>query len=160
MKEIERKFLVTGDFRKETLRSERFVQGYICSQPGKTVRIRIAGEKGFLTIKGPSDEKGLSRFEFEREISSGEAEELFKLCEPGVIEKVRHWVKEGDHTWEVDIFHGTNEGLIVAEIELQSEDESFELPAWAGKEVTGDGKYYNSMLAKHPFSLWKETKNT
>ncbi|MDR2969821.1 MAG: CYTH domain-containing protein [Tannerellaceae bacterium] len=156
MKEIERKFLVTGDFRENMLQSERFVQGYICAQPEKTVRVRMAGRKGFLTIKGASDEKGLSRFEFEREISPGEAEELFKLCEPGMIEKVRHQVKEGNHVWEVDIFHGANEGLVLAEIELQSEDESFELPAWIGKEVTGDRRYYNSMLAKHPFSLRKE----
>ncbi len=156
MKEIERKFLVTGDFREKTIRSERFVQGYICSQPGKTVRVRIAGDKGFLTIKGLSDEKGLSRFEFEREISLNEAGELFKLCEPGAIEKVRHWVKEGSHTWEVDIFHGANEGLVLAEIELRSENESFELPAWIGKEVTGDRKFYNSMLIKYPFSLWEE----
>jgi len=152
--EIERKFLVTGDFRKETVQSERFVQGYICSQPDKTVRVRTTGDRGYLTIKGPSDEKGLSRFEFEKEILLTEAGELFKLCEPGVIEKVRHWVKEGTHTWEVDVFHGANEGLVLAEIELQSEDESFELPSWIGKEVTGDKRYYNSMLTKHPFSLW------
>lgn len=154
--EIEHKFLVTGDFRANVIRSERFVQGYICSQSGKTVRVRITGDKGYLTIKGPSDEKGLSRFEFERETSLDEAGELFKLCEPGVIEKVRHWVKEETHTWEVDIFHGANEGLVLAEIELQSEDESFELPPWVGKEVTGDKRYYNSMLSKSPFSLWKE----
>jgi CYTH domain-containing protein len=158
MKEIERKFLVAGEFVKETVRTERFVQGYICSQPGKTVRVRAAGAKGFLTVKGPSNEKGLSRFEFEREISLHEAEELFRLCEPGAIEKVRHWVKEGNHIWEVDIFYGANEGLVLAEIELQSEDESFDRPTWIGKEVTGDRKYYNSMLAKHPFSHWKENE--
>ncbi|MDF9829991.1 CYTH domain-containing protein [Parabacteroides sp. PF5-6] len=157
MKEIERKFLVTGDFSKEIIRSERFVQGYICSQPGgKTVRVRLAGEKGFLTIKGPSDDKGLSRFEFEKEITRAEAEELFQLCEPGAIEKVRHWVKEGDHTWEVDVFQGANEGLILAELELQTEDEAFALPAWIGREVTGDRRYYNSMLSQYPYTRWQE----
>lgn len=149
MLEIERKFLVAGDFRTNVVRSERFVQGYICAQPEKTVRVRLVGEKGFLTIKGPSDEKGLSRYEFEREIPLADAEELFKLCEPGVIEKVRHWVKEGKHTWEVDVFSGANEGLILAELELSSEDESFDIPFWIGQEVTGDRRYYNSVLAKN-----------
>lgn len=154
MKEIERKFLVTGNFKEATIRSERFLQGYICLQPGKTVRVRLAGEKGYLTIKGPSDAKGLTRFEFEKEISRTEAKELFQLCEPGAIEKVRHWVKEGNHTWEVDVFYGANEGLILAELELQSEDETFALPAWIGQEVTGDRRYYNSSLSQYPYSHW------
>lgn len=154
--EIERKFLVKGDFSANVIRSEQFRQGYICSRPGRTVRIRIAGKKGFLTIKGPSDTKGLSRYEFEKEIPLPDAEELFRLCEPGAIKKVRHWVTEGAHTWEVDVFQGENKGLILAEIELLAEDESFILPEWVGAEVTGDRRYYNSMLAKHPFSSWKE----
>ena len=114
--EIERKFIVKGDFSKEVCESQRIVQGYICSQPGRTVRIRIRGEKGFLTIKGPSDDKGLSRYEFEQEIPLPDAEQLLTLCEPGAIDKVRHLVRAGKHTWEVDVFHGANEGLVMSEI--------------------------------------------
>ena len=131
--EIERKFLVSGDFLPEAVSSTRIVQGYICSQPGRTVRIRIRGEEGFLTIKGASDEKGLSRYEFEQKIPLVDAERLLELCEPGAIDKVRYLV-------------------ILAEIELSSEDEPFEKPAWLGKEVSGDRRYYNSMLTKHPFN--------
>lgn len=120
------------------------------------MRVRLAGKKGFLTIKGPSDDKGLSRFEFEKEITRAEAEELFQLCEPGAIEKIRYWVKEGGHTWEVDVFQGANEGLVIAELELQTEDEAFDLPVWIGREVTGDRRYYNSMLSQHPYSHWQE----
>ncbi len=152
--EIERKFIVKGDFSKEVCDSQRIVQGYICSQPGRTVRIRIRGEKGFLTIKGPSDDKGLSRYEFEQEIPLPDAEQLLTLCEPGVIDKVRHLVRVGKHTWEVDVFHGANEGLVMAEIELASEDEPFEKPDWIGEEVSGDRRYYNSMLTKEPYSQW------
>ncbi|WP_455641029.1 CYTH domain-containing protein [Parabacteroides sp.] len=152
--EIERKFLVKGDFSKEVISSQRIVQGYICSQPGRTVRVRIRGEKGFLTIKGPSDDKGLSRYEFEQEIPLADAEQLLKLCEPGAIDKVRHLVPAGVHTWEVDVFHGANEGLVMAEIELSSEDEPFGKPAWLGEEVSGDRRYYNSMLTKAPYTGW------
>ena len=152
--EIERKFIVKGDFSKEVCNSQRIVQGYICSQPGRTVRIRIRGEKGFLAIKGPSDDKGLSRYEFEQEIPLPDAEQLLTLCEPGVIDKVRHLVRAGKHTWEVDVFHGANEGLVMAEIELASEDEPFEKPDWIGEEVSGDRRYYNSMLTKEPYSQW------
>lgn len=155
--EIERKFLVKGDFKQQVVSSQRIVQGYICSQPERTVRIRIRGEKGYLTIKGSSDEKGLSRYEFEQEIPLSDAEELLKLCEPGIIDKVRYLIPAGLHTWEVDVFHGVNEGLILAEIELTSEDEFFESPDWLGIEVSGDRRYYNSMLTKHPFSLWEKT---
>ena len=154
--EIERKFLVTGDFSQEVIGSQRIVQGYICSEKGRTVRVRIRGDEGFLTIKGPSDDKGLSRYEFEQKISLQDAEQLFRLCEPGAIDKVRHLVQVGNHTWEVDTFHGANQGLIMAEIELQSEDESFERPSWLGKEVTGDRRYYNSMLTQHPFTEWNK----
>lgn len=128
MIEIERKYLVKGNFKTEAESSSRIVQGYICSAPGKTVRVRIRGEKGYLTIKGPSDETGMSRYEFEKEITLEEAEQLLKLCEPGAIDKVRYLVKQGKHTWEVDEFHGENEGLTVAEIELSSENEAFDLP--------------------------------
>lgn len=154
--EIERKFLVEGDFSKGLLRSERIVQGYICSEKGRTVRIRIRGGEGFLTIKGPSDEKGLSRYEFEQKIPLSDAEQLFALCEPGAIDKVRHLVKVGKHIWEVDVFHGANEGLVMAEVELDSEDETFEKPDWLGREVTGDRRYYNSMLTKLPYTEWRE----
>lgn len=153
--EIERKFLVNGDFSDGIEGKELFLQGYISSQPGRTVRVRIAGDKGFLTIKGPSDEKGISRYEFEREVPVKDAEELFNLCEPGTIEKERYRVINGTHTWEVDVFHGLNEGLILAEIELFSEDEFFDLPPWLGKEVTGDRRFYNSMLAKNPYTSWE-----
>lgn len=152
--EIERKFLVKGDFSRQVVSAERIVQGYICSQPGRTVRVRIRGGQGFLTIKGPSDEKGLSRYEFEQPISLADAEELLKLCEPGAIDKVRHLVPAGKHTWEIDVFHGDNEGLVLAEIELASEDEPFERPEWVGQEVSGDRRYYNSMLTKHPYKKW------
>ena len=154
--EIERKVLVKGDFSGQVTDSLRIVQGYICSQPGRTVRVRIRGEEGFLTIKGASDEKGLSRYEFEQKIPLADAEELLKLCEPGVIDKVRNLIPAGRHTWEVDVFHGDNEGLVLAEIELDSEEEAFEQPEWLGQEVSGDRRYYNSMLTKHPFTEWKE----
>jgi len=152
--EIERKFLVNGDFSGQADSYSRIVQGYICADKDRTVRVRICGDKGFLTIKSASNERGWSRYEFEQPISVTDAEELLKLCLPGVIDKVRYWVKVGEHIWDVDVFHGDNEGLIVAEIELQSEDEIFELPEWAGEEVTGDPKYYNAMLSKHPFGRW------
>ena len=152
--EIERKFLVTGDFSRQVISAQRIVQGYICSQPGRTVRVRIRGEEGFLTIKGASDEKGLSRYEFEQKIPLADAEELLKLCEPGAIDKMRNLVLAGKHTWEFDVFHGENEGLILAEIELASEDEPFERPDWIGQEVSGDRRYYNSMLTKHPYKQW------
>lgn len=154
MLEIERKFLVTGDFLPNVYKKKHIRQGYICSTPGRTVRVRICDDEGFLTIKGASDSSGMSRYEFEQSISLDDAEELFKLCEPGAIDKVRHLVRVGGHTWEIDVFHGANEGLVLAEIELGSESESFERPAWLGMEVTGDRRYYNSQLTKHPYSEW------
>lgn len=154
--EIERKFIVKGDFSADVYNSQRIVQGYICSQPGRTVRVRIRGEKGFLTIKGPSDDKGLSRYEFEREIPVADAEQLLKLCEPGAIDKVRHLIRAGKHVWEVDVFQGDNEGLIMAEVELASEDEVFEKPDWVGEEVSGDRRYYNSMLTREPYTTWEK----
>jgi len=155
MMEIERKFLVNNnDFIDEAFRKRRIVQGYICSDAERSVRIRIREEKAFITIKSATNDRGWSRYEFEKPISVEDAEELIRLCLPDVINKVRHYVRFKGHTWEVDIFHGENEGLIVAEIELESEEETFELPAWVGQEVSSDPKYYNSMLSKHPFSKW------
>ena len=154
--ETERKFKVKGDFTKEVQCAKRIVQGYICADKGRTVRVRIAGEQAYLTIKGPSDEKFWSRYEFEQEIPLADAEELMKLCISGIIDKVRHYIPIGKHIWEVDVFHGENEGLIMAEIELSSENETFERPGWLGEEVSLDSRYYNSMLSKVPYSQWKD----
>lgn len=154
--ETERKFLVTSmDFKTETLDNSRILQGFLSTDPHRTVRVRINGEKGFITIKGGSNESGLSRFEWEKEIEIGEAEQLLNLCLPGKIEKIRHLVRSGSHIFEVDEFLNENQGLIIAEIELNYEDEKFETPAWLGKEVTGEIKYYNSQLSQHPFNTWK-----
>ncbi|MDR4988305.1 MAG: CYTH domain-containing protein [Bacteroidales bacterium] len=152
--EIERKFLVKGDFKPEAVKQTRIIQGYLSSVPERTVRVRVKGEKGFLTIKGIGNETGASRYEWEKEISVAEAEELLAICEPGVIDKIRYLVKSGAHMFEVDEFFGENQGLIVAEVELKSEDEAFEKPAWLGEEVTGYTKYYNSMLMKNPYKHW------
>ena len=153
--EIERKFLVAGDFKPEACKATRIIQGYLSSVPERTVRVRVKGEKGFITIKGIGNQSGASRFEWEKEISTEEAEQLLAICEPGVIDKTRYLVKSGEHTFEVDEFYGDNDGLTVAEVELSSEEESFVKPAWLGEEVTGDVKYYNSMLMKNPYKNWK-----
>ena len=144
--EIERKFLVNGDFSQHVVKVSHLVQGCLSTEPEHTVRVRISDERGFLTIKGRSSESGMSRFEWEREIPVCEAEQLLALCGGGVIDKHRYHVPAGRHVYEVDVFHGKNEGLIIAEIELNSEDEEFEKPHWLGKEVTGDVNYYNSKL--------------
>jgi len=156
--EIERKFLVTGDFKPLAVSSSHIAQGYIASGNGRTVRVRIRDDKGFLTIKGPSNRAGLARFEWEKEIPREEAEALMSICEPGIIEKTRWLVPadDGRHTWEVDVFEGENEGLVMAEIELNSEDETFKKPHFIGKEVTGDRRYYNSHMRRYPFKLWKD----
>lgn len=155
MIEIERKFLVKGDFKSEAYQQIRITQGYLCSS-GCTVRVRTWNDQAFLTIKGPSDEAGLSRFEWEKEISVEDARSLLLIAEPGVIDKTRYLIRNSDgiHTWEVDEFHGDNDGLVVAEIELGSEDEKFAKPEWLGEEVTGDRRYYNSHLTKNPFKNW------
>ncbi|OFY48024.1 MAG: adenylate cyclase [Bacteroidetes bacterium GWF2_41_31] len=153
--EIEKKFLVTGNYKPHATHTIRIIQGYLVSVPERTVRIRIAGNKGFITIKGQPGMSGLSRYEWEKEIPLKEANELLELCEPGVIDKTRHLVPEpGGLTFEVDEFYGDNQGLIVAEIELPSEDTPFEKPSWLGEEVTGDLRYFNSMLIKNPFKNW------
>lgn len=153
--EIERKFLVKNDdFKKESHKQKYIKQGYLNSDKNRTVRVRIANDKAFLTIKGVSNESGTSRFEWEKEISKKEAEELFLLCEPSIIEKTRYLVHVKQHIFEVDEFYGDNKGLIVAEVELTSEDENFKKPNWLDKEVTGDLKYYNSSISKHPFKNW------
>lgn len=153
--EIERKFLVCGAFKDQAYHSSRIRQGYICSGNGRTVRIRIRGDKGYLTIKGPSGRAGLSRYEWEREIPLADAEELMTLCEPGVIDKTRYLVRCGRHVFEVDEFYGDNEGLVMAEVELSAEDEAFERPDFLGREVTGDRRFYNAHMRKNPFKLWK-----
>ena len=153
--EIERKFLVKDEqFKTLAMKQTRIVQGYLSSEPERTVRVRIKGDKGFLTIKGIGNESGASRFEWEKEISMEEAKSLLEICEPGVIDKTRFLVASGPHTYEVDEFYGENQGLVVAEVELESEDEAFEKPEWLAQEVTGDAKYYNSMLMRNPFTKW------
>lgn len=155
MQEIERKFLVTSeDFKTLAFTQNRIVQGYLNSDPERTVRVRIKGTKGFLTIKGKGNETGTTRLEWEKEITVPEAELLLPLCEKGVIDKTRYEVNVGKHVYEVDVFSGENDGLIMAEIELSSEDEIFEKPEWLGKEVTGDIRYYNAYLSNNPFKNW------
>lgn len=155
MIEIERKFLITSTaFLDEFRAKNRIIQGYLSSVPERTVRVRIKGEKGFLTIKGKSSDSGMSRMEWEKEIALEEAEQLLLLCEAGVIDKIRYEIPVGKHLYEVDVFSGENEGLILAEIELQSENETFEKPNWLGMEVTNDTRYYNAYLSQKPFKTW------
>jgi len=155
LQEIERKFLVKGDYKSEAFGQVRIIQGYLNSDPQRTVRVRVKGDRGFITVKGVNS--GASRFEWEKEIPAGEAEVLLELAEPGVIDKTRYLIRnsDGKHIWEVDEFHGDNEGLTVAEIELKSEDEAFEKPEWLGEEVTGDPRYFNSALKDNPYKNWR-----
>jgi CYTH domain-containing protein len=146
-KEIERKFLVTGEFKPKAFAQYRIMQGYISRVSGRTVRIRLCDNKAYLTIKGASDVSGMERYEWEKEISFSEAQQLIKLCEPGIIEKTRYLVRSGKHIFEIDEFHGANQGLVIAEIELESKEEAFVKPNFIGKEVTGDKRYYNSQLS-------------
>lgn len=154
--EIERKFIVKGDFKQLASSSTYIMQGYICSEHGRTVRVRIRDEKAYLTIKGPSDKKGMSRYEFEREIPMTDAREMMKLCVGGIVEKRRYLVPspDGVHTFEVDEFYGDNEGLIMAEVELHGEDEPYTTLPFIGKEVTGDVRFYNTYLMKNPYRDW------
>ncbi len=155
MQEIERKFLVNDfSFIEHSSSQTRIVQAYLNSHPERNVRIRIKGDKGFITIKGIGNNSGTTRFEWEKEISIQDAEKLLPLCEAGAIDKIRYEVKIGLHIFEIDVFEGSNKGLVIAEIELSSEDELFEKPNWLGKEVTGEAKYYNSSLVKNPFANW------
>ncbi len=157
MVEIERKFLVTSeDFKSVAFAKNEISQGYLNSTPERTVRVRVKGNKGYLTVKGKGNESGISRFEWEKEVDLSEAKSLLELCEIGVISKTRYDIKVGNHVYEVDEFYGENEGLIIAEIELQSETESFEKPIWLGAEVTNDERYYNAFLSKNPFKNWKK----
>jgi adenylate cyclase len=157
MIEIERKFLVTSDeYKTAAFAKNEIAQGYLNSTPERTVRIRIKGNKGFLTIKGKGNESGMSRFEWEKEIPISDAKLLLNLCESLVIMKTRFEIKVGNHIFEVDEFSGENEGLLLAEIELQSETESFKKPSWLGKEVTNDNRFYNSYLSKNPFKNWEK----
>ena len=150
--EIERKFLISGEFKPLAYAHSHIVQGYICREKGRTVRIRIRDDKGFITIKGLSDAEGLSRFEWEQEIALADAQTMLKLCMPGVIDKVRYLVKIDDnHVAEVDEFRGENEGLVMAEVELDSPEDTFDIPSFFGQEVTGDIRYYNSMLTRNPY---------
>lgn len=152
--EIERKFLVKGDFKSQAYAQSRISQGYISSARGRTVRVRIRDNKGYLTIKGASDVAGTTRYEWEQELPLNEAQALMELCEPGVIDKTRYLVRSGVHTFEVDEFCGENVGLVVAEVELSTENEAFIKPDFIDKEVTGDIRYYNSQLMKNPFTSW------
>lgn len=155
MIEIERKFLVkSDDFKKEAITKRRIVQGFLNTHPERTVRVRINEDKGYLTVKGKSNEAGTSRFEWEKEVKVNEAEALLELCEEAVINKTRYEIPVGDFIFEVDEFLGANEGLVVAEIELQNENDAFERPKWLGEEVTGQIKYYNSLLSKAPYKTW------
>lgn len=155
MVEIERKFLVLSeDYKEEAYKNTRIVQGFLNKHPERTVRVRIKDDQGFLTIKGKSNDSGTARYEWEKEITVEDARELLDLCEQGIIDKVRYEVKKGVHVFEIDEFFEENKGLVIAEIELSSEDESFDIPEWLGKEVTGDIKYYNSQLSKTPFNQW------
>ena len=155
--EIERKFLVLDDsYKHEAFSKSHILQGYICSGRGRTVRIRIRDDHAYITIKGPSLDGGLSRYEFEQEIPLDDARQLMKLCEPGTIDKTRWLVKSGRHTFEVDEFFGDNEGLVMAEVELAYEDEPYEKPDFIGKEVTGDRRYYNGHLRNNPYKMWKD----
>ena len=155
MIEIERKFLVkTNSFKTEAYNQYHIKQGFLNSNPERTVRVRLKKNKGVLTVKGKSTTDGLSRFEWEKDISKIDAEALLQLCEKGIIDKIRYEIKAGNHTFEVDEFFGDNEGLIVAEIELNFETETFDKPDWLGDEVTGDIKYYNSNLSNIPYKNW------
>ena len=155
--EIEKKFLVKDQsFKTQAFKATRITQGYLSSVPERTVRVRIKGDKGYITIKGIGNKSGASRFEWEKEIPVGEVKQLLEICEPGIIDKTRYLVKAGELTYEVDEFYGDNDGLTVAEIEMPSEETKFERASWLGTEVTGDVKYYNSMLMKNPYKNWKK----
>jgi adenylate cyclase len=155
-REIERKFLVCGTPWAAGSTRQRLVQGYLSLDPARTVRVRISDDSAWLTVKGIT--RGCSRTEHECEIPVTTAEGMMTLCLPGVIEKTRHRIHVGRHLWEVDEFHGTNAGLVIAEVELASETEEFEKPPWLGEEVTQDPRYYNASLSSHPFTTWRNPR--
>jgi len=152
--EIERKFLVRGEFMAGATEATDIVQAYLSRSSERTVRVRISGDIGYITVKGNSGESGLERFEWEKEIPLDDAKDLLRLCEPFAIIKTRYLVPFKGHIFEVDVFHAENEGLVMAEIELNNADEEFEKPGWLGEEVTSDPRYYNSCLSDKPYSLW------
>jgi adenylate cyclase len=152
--EIERKYLTKSEFKDMASSSTRITQGYLSSNAERNVRVRIRDDKGYITVKGIGSESGATRFEWEKEIPVEDVQELLKICEPGIIDKTRYLVEFGGHMFEVDEFYGENEGLVMAEVELESEDEEIQKPDWLGNEVTGDKRYYNAMLTKHPFKSW------
>lgn len=154
-KEVERKFLVAGDYKKDATGAEHIVQAYLSSVPERSIRVRISGQRAYITVKGAGNVSGTSRFEWEKEITGEEALALMELCEPGKVEKLRHRVPSGTHVFEVDEFRGENAGLVLAELELGSEEEPFEKPPWLGEEVTGRPEYYNLNLVKRPYRTWK-----
>lgn len=155
MIEIERKFLVySNDFINEAFAKKRIIQAYISTNPERTVRVRIKADKGYLTIKGIGNATGTTRLEWETEIPLQDAEKLLLICEKGMIDKLRYEIKIGQHVYEVDVFSGENDGLIIAEIELEAENEIFEKPIWLGQEVTTDERFYNAYLSKKPFKSW------
>ncbi|MEN6324099.1 MAG: CYTH domain-containing protein [Proteiniphilum sp.] len=154
--EIERKFLVRGDYKADAYKNMIIRQGYLSLSGISVIRIRIKGEKAFVTIKSALVEGKIKRHEWEYEIPTEDAEEMLQLCEDGLIEKKRYLVKVGKHTFEVDEFFGKNQGLLLAEVELESEDEPYEVPEWLGPEVTGNVRYYNSYLSIHPYEEWME----
>lgn len=156
MQEIERKFLLKGDYKHLSKKNIRIQQGYLSSVPERIVRVRIYGDHAFLTIKGISNASGTTRYEWEKEISVIEAQALLLLCEPGIIDKTRHLIDVEGFTFEVDEFYGENEGLVVAEIELPGEETIFPKPDWIGMEVTGEARYTNSNLTNKPFSTWEK----
>jgi CYTH domain-containing protein len=150
--EIERKFLVRDDSWNDGTPGVRIAQGYLSLDPGRSVRVRLAGENAWLTVKGRSE--GLARAEFEYPIPVDDARALLEICLPSVIDKTRHRVGFGGHLWEIDVFHGANEGLVMAEVELDDTSVPPALPPWAGEEVSDDFRYYNTSLASRPFGLW------
>ena len=155
MIEIERKFLIVSDkYKEQAYKKTRIVQGFLNTHKERTVRVRIKGKEAYIAIKGISNKEGTSRFEWEKKIAVEEAEQLIELCEPNLIKKIRYEIKVGNHIFEVDEFSAENEGLIIAEIELSEENESFDKPDWLGKEVTGDIRYYNSQLCIVPYKNW------
>ncbi|MFK5973636.1 MAG: CYTH domain-containing protein [Flavobacteriaceae bacterium] len=157
MIEIERKYLIKTDaYKTDATSYAHIVQGFLNTNPERTVRVRIYGDTGYLTIKGKSNKAGTTRFEWEKEISLNEAKALLKLCEEGILEKTRYLIPHNHHIFEVDEFHGDNQGLVIAEIELRDDNEIFAKPVWLGEEVTGEVKYYNSQLSKKTFKSWKK----